>query len=172
MCARIGHNCGTQYRTVLIVLLSSNHHCSDVAYILEERSLVRLVMTTISTVQRGKISWESVESLYGFTENAQDCKMTDKVCAMFICVQHFQSVVVSGNSPCAKTKAKRVKAKLPDLHAHNIDYLRYNFAAHDWSKCLSVWRRSHLVQALTGVAYVTTETVLYAPTLWRPSSCY
>ena len=55
-----------------------------------------------------------------------------------------QSVVVSGNSPCTKTKAKRVKAKVPDLRAHNIDYLRYMVATHDWSKCLTCLDIQHV----------------------------
>ena len=52
--------------------------------------------------------------------------------------------MVSGNSPCTKTKAKRVKAKVPDLRAHNIDYLRYMVATHDWSKCLTCLDIQHV----------------------------
>ena len=46
-------------------------------------------------------------------------------------------VLVTGNSPCPHTKPKRVKAKLLDLRAHNIDYLRYMVGTHDWSECLA-----------------------------------
>ena len=48
-----------------------------------------------------------------------------------------QAVLVSGTTSCTETKGKRAKVKLPDLRAHNIDYLRYMVAMHDWSMCFA-----------------------------------
>jgi len=47
------------------------------------------------------------------------------------------SVLVSVDQSWSPIKPKRVKVKLLDLRAHNIDYLRYMLASYDWSKHLA-----------------------------------
>ena len=46
------------------------------------------------------------------------------------------SVLASNSNSLNQFKPKRKKVRLFDLRAHNVDYLRYKVATHDWSKLL------------------------------------